>query len=49
MGRAIFTHCGSKIVRSDARAIAARIRKLGFEQGVDARVADDGLMLPLPG
>ena len=49
VGRAIFTHCGSEIVRSDARAIAARIRKLGFEQGVDARVADDGLMLPLPG
>jgi len=49
VGRAIFTHCGSEIVRSDARVIAARIRKLGFEQGVDARVADDGLMLPLPG
>ena len=49
VSRAIFTHCGSEIVRSDARAIAARIRKLGFEQGVDARVADDGLMLPLPG
>ena len=49
MGRAIFTHCGSEIVRSDARAIAARIRKLGLDQGLDARVANDGLTLSLPG
>lgn len=43
--RAIFTHCGSEIVRSDARGIEARIRKLGLEQGVEARVANDGLSL----
>jgi phosphoribosyl 1,2-cyclic phosphodiesterase len=43
--RAIFTHCGSEIVRSDARGIEARIRKLGLEQGVEARVASDGLSL----
>ena len=49
VGRAIFTHCGSEIVRSDARAIAARIRKLGLDQGLDARVANDGLTLSLPG
>ena len=48
VGRAIFTHCGSEIVRSDARAIAARIRKLGLVQGLDARVANDGLTLSLP-
>jgi hypothetical protein len=48
VGRAIFTHCGSEIVRSDARAIAARIRKLGLDQGLDACVANDGLMLSLP-
>ena len=46
---AIFTHCGSEIVRSDARVIAARIYKLGLGHGVDARVADDGLTLSLPG
>jgi phosphoribosyl 1,2-cyclic phosphodiesterase len=45
--RAIFTHCGSEIVRSDARVISARIRKLGLEHGVNARVADDGLTLAL--
>jgi phosphoribosyl 1,2-cyclic phosphodiesterase len=45
--QAIFTHCGSEIVRSDARAIAARVRTLGEEHGVDARVAYDGLTLSL--
>ena len=47
MDRAIFTHCGSEIVRCDARAIAARVRTLGEEHGVDARVAYDGLTLSL--
>ena len=46
---AIFTHCGSEIARSDARVIKARIFKLGLGHGVDARVADDGLTLSLPG
>jgi hypothetical protein len=49
VGRAIFTHCGSEIIRRDARAIVARIRKLGLDQGLDARVANDGLTLLLPG
>jgi phosphoribosyl 1,2-cyclic phosphodiesterase len=43
VGRAIFTHCGSEIVRSDTRAIAKRISELGLEFGVDARLAHDGL------
>jgi phosphoribosyl 1,2-cyclic phosphodiesterase len=43
--RAIFTHCGSSIVRSDPRAVAAVIAKLGQEQGVEASVAYDGLRL----
>jgi len=45
--RAIFTHCGSGIVGSDGRKIAARVRKLGAAQGVDARVAHDGMTLTL--
>jgi phosphoribosyl 1,2-cyclic phosphodiesterase len=45
VARAIFTHCGSEIVRSDARAINSRVRQLGLAQGVDARVAHDGLTL----
>ncbi|MGA8689686.1 MAG: MBL fold metallo-hydrolase, partial [Methyloceanibacter sp.] len=45
VARAIFTHCGSEIVRSDARAINSRVRQLGLAQGMDARVAHDGLTL----
>jgi phosphoribosyl 1,2-cyclic phosphodiesterase len=49
VARAIFTHCGSEIVRADARAIEARVRALGLEQGIDARLAHDGLVLSLTG
>jgi phosphoribosyl 1,2-cyclic phosphodiesterase len=40
--RAIFTHCGSPIVRGDLRASSCSIKQLGREFGVDARIADDG-------
>jgi phosphoribosyl 1,2-cyclic phosphodiesterase len=46
---AVFTHCGSEIVRSGARVVSARVRKFGLEQGVEARVASDGLTLSLSG
>jgi len=47
VARAIFTHCGSGIVKGDTRRIEARIRQLGREHGVDASVGYDGLTLPL--
>jgi len=47
VARAIFTHCGSLIVKSDTRRIEARIKELGREHGVDASVAYDGLNLSL--
>jgi hypothetical protein len=47
VARAIFTHCGSGIVRSDGRKIAAYVRRLGAAQGVEARVAHDGMTLSL--
>ena len=47
VARAIFTHCGSGIVKGDARRIAARIKQLGTEHGVDASLAHDGLRLSL--
>ena len=47
VSRAIFTHCGSGIVRSDPRAIAAKVRRLGEEQGVTATLARDGMVLSL--
>jgi len=45
---AIFTHCGSSIVRGDARLQADALRQLGREHGVEARFACDGDRLCLP-
>ena len=45
--RAIFTHCGSGIVKGDTRDIATRVRALGEEHGIDASVAYDGLALSI--
>lgn len=45
--RAIFTHCGSEIVRGDGRTLAAKVRALGRAVGVDATIARDGLRLEL--
>jgi phosphoribosyl 1,2-cyclic phosphodiesterase len=45
--RAIFTHCGSPIVRGDSRQVEKIVRRLGLERGVDARIAYDGLMLAM--
>ncbi len=47
--RAIFTHCGSPIVRGDARALSATVRKLGRGRGIYARLACDGDRLPFSG
>ena len=47
--RAIFTHCGSPIVRGKPRVLSAAVRRLGREQGIDARLACDGTCLSLPG
>ena len=44
---AIFTHCGSPIVRGEARALAAALRQLGADFGVEARFACDGERLRL--
>jgi hypothetical protein len=40
--RAVFTHCGSAIVRTSTRSADALVRSLGRDRGVDARVAHDG-------
>jgi phosphoribosyl 1,2-cyclic phosphodiesterase len=42
---AIFTHCGSEIVRGDAREMQRAVRALGAQRGVNARIAHDGLMV----
>jgi phosphoribosyl 1,2-cyclic phosphodiesterase len=39
--RAIFTHCGSAIVRGNARTMDTIVRNLGRKHGIDARLASD--------
>jgi phosphoribosyl 1,2-cyclic phosphodiesterase len=39
---AIFTHCGSPIVRAMPRSMDRLIARLGREQGIEARLARDG-------
>lgn len=39
---AIFTHCGSQIVRAKPKEVNATFRQLGRECGIDARTACDG-------
>jgi ribonuclease BN (tRNA processing enzyme) len=41
--KAIFTHCGSGIVRSDPRDIAVALETMAREHGVRARIAYDGM------
>ena len=48
VGKALFTHCGSEIVRADSRQIAQAVRDLGLEQDVDSRIAVDGMEVILP-
>ena len=48
VGQAIFTHCGSQIVRGDARRLDALVRRLGREYGIEAHLACDGDRLPFP-
>jgi phosphoribosyl 1,2-cyclic phosphodiesterase len=45
--RAVFTHCGSEIVKGDARAVSERVATLGRERGLRAAIAHDGLALEL--
>jgi hypothetical protein len=35
--RAVFTHCGSEIVKGDTRKVTASVRALGSERGIEAR------------
>lgn len=46
--QAVFTHCGSEIVEGDERVLGAKVRAMGRERGVAARIAYDGLDLVLP-
>jgi ribonuclease BN (tRNA processing enzyme) len=43
--RAVLTHCGSPIVRSEPRKVALAVRALGREHSINARVAHDGMRM----
>jgi hypothetical protein len=45
--RAIITHCGSEIVTGDERGLAAKLRGIGIECGLEAHIAQDGMELIL--
>lgn len=47
IARAIFTHCGSGIVKATPSLVEARVKELGAERNLDANVAYDGLTLTL--
>jgi phosphoribosyl 1,2-cyclic phosphodiesterase len=45
VSRAVFTHCGSEIVKGDARSVSRQVAALGRERGLEAAIAHDGLTL----
>jgi phosphoribosyl 1,2-cyclic phosphodiesterase len=45
--RAVFTHCGSRIVKATPRTVEDRVKKLGAERNLDASIAFDSLTLTL--
>lgn len=47
--RAVFTHCGSQIVRGDARRLDVLVRRLGRDLGIEARLARDSDRLSFSG
>ena len=45
VSQAVITHCGSQIVKADARTVTTRVQTLGRERGVQVAIAHDGLKL----
>ena len=45
--RAIITHCGSAIVTGNPDEVAAQVRAMGEERGLEATIAHDGMTLVL--
>lgn len=45
--RAVFTHCGSEIVKGDERSLGARLHGWAAERGLEAAFAVDGMELVL--
>jgi hypothetical protein len=45
--RAIISHCGSEIVAGDERKLAAKLREMATELGLEMRIAYDGMQVIL--
>lgn len=45
--RAIFTHCGSQIVKTTPKQIAEKLRAIAMPMGITAQIAYDGMTLVL--
>ena len=45
--RAIFTHCGTEIVTGNGRTLAAKLRSMGVERGIEVRIAHDRMKVVL--
>ncbi|MBZ5659721.1 MAG: MBL fold metallo-hydrolase [Acidobacteriia bacterium] len=45
VSHAVITHCGSQIVKADARTATNRVQTLGRERSVQVAIAHDGLKL----
>jgi phosphoribosyl 1,2-cyclic phosphodiesterase len=45
--QAIITHCGSEIVTGDERRLAAQLRTMAADRGIEVCIADDGMKLEL--
>jgi len=45
---AIFTHCGTEIIAMDGHELATKLRTMGNERKVRAKIAYDGMTLTLP-
>lgn len=45
--RAVFTHCGSQIVKGDERTLGAELQEMAATRGVEAEIARDGLEMVL--
>jgi len=43
ISRAIFTHCGSQLVKGDERVLGAKVRAIAKECGVRVSIAHDGM------
>jgi hypothetical protein len=47
VGRAIFTHCGSRIVEGDERTLGAEIRRMARQRDAEVQIAHDGMEVVL--